>query len=268
MAINFCDDNRVMIIGTNHRNHYKLDLPEMKNKNLVQESDSFNVSLLNLKYPAHTTNFSESLSPVLLGQELKYIVSGNENGVITLWKDAEQLEANCGSLLRGHASKIISIAVTKHQDFLYTLGYSDNTILEWSIDLVTGQLQETKFNKKKKDTSGFNNLPYDPMILRELYFCSSFKESEKKLCDSMTLFRGTTHKMLNAIMSKDLDEFDETYLLNKRFPELSISLSHVYGFESYDRRNTLMYVEDYDEEWTPPNPENLTYYAPYEKSER
>lgn len=257
-----------MIIGTNHRNHYKLDLPEMKNKNLVQESDSFNVSLLNLKYPAHTTNFNESLAPILLGQELKYIVAGNENGVITLWKDAEQLENNCGSLLRGHASKIVSISVTKHQDFLYSLGYSDNTILEWSVDLVTGQAQENKFNVNKKEASLVNNLPYDPMILRELYFCSSFKESEKKLCDTLTLFRGTTHKMLNAIMSKDLEEFDETFLLNKRFPEISISLSHVYGFESYDRRNTLMYVEDYDERWIPQDINNLNYYTSFDKSLR
>lgn len=140
VAINFCDDNRVMIIGTNHRNHYKLDLPEMKNKNLVQESDNFNVSLLNLRYPSHVTNFSDRLSPVLLGQELKYIVSADENGIITLWKDAEQLESNCGGLLRGHSSKIVSMAVTKHQDYLFSLGYSDNTILEWKVDLVTGPL--------------------------------------------------------------------------------------------------------------------------------
>lgn len=89
VSINFCDDNRLMIISTNHKNHYKLDIPEMKNKNLVQESDSFNVSLLTLKYPSHVTNFAERLSPVLLGQELKYIVSADENGVITMWKDAE-----------------------------------------------------------------------------------------------------------------------------------------------------------------------------------
>lgn len=241
----------------------------MKNKNLVQESDNFNVSLLNLRYPSHVTNFSDRLSPVLLGQELKYIVSADENSVITLWKDAEQLKSNCGGLLRGHSSKIVSMVVTKHQDYLFSLGYSDNTILEWKVDLVTGPLQETKFNTKKNDSVRNKLLAYDSMILRELYFCSSFKnDSSHLLCDSLSLFRGTTHKMLNAIISKDLNQFDETNLLNKRFPEISISLSHVYGFQSYDRRGTLAYVEDYDEEWIQPEYGKRKYYNIYENSQR
>lgn len=249
VSINFCDDNRVMIIGTNTRNHYKLDLPEMKNKNLVQESDSFNISLLRLKYPSHIANFSDKLSPILLGQELKYIVAGDETGVVTLWKDEDQLDSNCGTLLRGHSSRIRYLAVTKHQDFLYTLGYSDNTIIEWKVDLVTGPLQENRIkNTRTEKLSVGGHIVEDEMILRELYFCSSFKEnSSTRLRDTLTLFRGTTHKMLNAIISKDMDAFDETNAYNKRYPELSLTLNHVYGFEAYDRRNTLMYVEDYDE---------------------
>jgi WD40 repeat protein len=205
---------------------------------------------------------------VLLGQELKYIVAGDESGVITLWKDGYQLEANCGSILRGHASKVISMAVTKHQDYLFTLGYSDNTILEWKIDLVTGPLAESKFNTKKNESINTPQFPYDSMVLRELYFCSSFKETNKKLSDSLSLFRGTTHKMLNAIMSKDLEEFDETELLNQRFPEISLSLSHVYGFESYDRRNTLMYVEDYEEDWETTYKGEMQYHPVFENSNR
>jgi len=42
--------------------------------------------------------------------------------------------------------------VTKYQDFLYSLGHSDNAILEWKVDLVIGVLQENKFNTKKLDT--------------------------------------------------------------------------------------------------------------------
>lgn len=29
---------------------------------------------------------------------------------------------------------------------------------------------------------------------------------------------------------------------------MSITLSHVYGFEAFDRRSTLMYIEDFEEE--------------------
>jgi hypothetical protein len=90
ISINFCDDNRVMIIGTSRRNHYKVDLPDMKNINSVQENDSFNVSLLCLRYPAHTKNYCKVISPILLGQEMKYIVAGDEHGVVSFWKDNEQ----------------------------------------------------------------------------------------------------------------------------------------------------------------------------------
>jgi WD40 repeat protein len=124
-----------MIVGTNQRNQYKIDLPEMKNKTIVQESDKFNVSLMCLRHPLNVSNFSQKLSPILIGQELKYIVAGDESGVVTLWKDSDQLENNCGTLLRGHSSKISSMKVTKHQDFLYTLGFDDNAILEWKSSL-------------------------------------------------------------------------------------------------------------------------------------
>jgi WD40 repeat protein len=74
--------------------------------------------------------------------------------------------------------------------------------------------------------------------------------------------------MLNAIISKDLAVFDETNLLNKRFPEINISLQHVYGFQSYDRRNTLIYAEDYDEEWFQPEYGRKKFYNLNQNSQR
>jgi WD40 repeat protein len=120
-----------MIVVTSQRNQYKIDLPEMKNKTAIQESDKFNVSLLTLKHPQSTSNLDQRVSPILIGQELKYIVAGDESGVVTIWKDSDQLEHNCGTLLRGHASKISAIKVTKHQDYLFTLGHDDHAIFEW-----------------------------------------------------------------------------------------------------------------------------------------
>ena len=124
-----------MIIVTSQRNQYMIDLPEMKNKRPIQESEKFNVSLLTLKHPQNPSNYAQRLSPILIGQELKYIVSGDDSGVVTIWKDADQLENNCGTLLRGHASKIAAIKVTKHQDYLFTLGQEDHAIFEWKSKL-------------------------------------------------------------------------------------------------------------------------------------
>jgi WD40 repeat protein len=138
-----------MIVVTSQRNQYKIDLPEMKNKTAIQESDKFNVSLLTLKYPQSTSNIAQKLSPILIGQELKYIVGGDDSGVVTIWKDSEQLEHNCGTLLRGHASKIAAIKVTKHQDFLFTLGQDDHAIFEWKSRPISSQSTSLKKLHKK-----------------------------------------------------------------------------------------------------------------------
>ena len=42
-CINLTDDNRTMLVGTNAGLHYKIDLPEMKYRTVVQESDRFAV---------------------------------------------------------------------------------------------------------------------------------------------------------------------------------------------------------------------------------
>jgi WD40 repeat protein len=65
----------------------------------------------------------------------------------------------------------------------------------------------------------------------------------------LALFRGTSNKLLNSLLANSLETFDESLLANKRYPQVSITLDHVYGFEAYDRRNTLAYVEQYDSDW-------------------
>ena len=247
-----------MIVVTSQRNQYKIDLPEMKNKTAIEERDKFNVSLFSLKYPVNTSNFSQRLSPILIGQELKYIVAGDDTGVVTVWKDSEQLEHNCGTLLRGHSSKISSIKVTKNQDYLFTLGQDDNSIFEWKIDLVSESSAETKLIRKAAESHS-TEASIPDIIRRELDFCTSFAPNSNRSRDSFSLFRGTTNKLLNTLYSHTLEPFDENSLLNKRIPEVSIRLDRVYGFEAYERRNTLAYISlGSSEVW---EPEKLGLYS-------
>jgi WD40 repeat protein len=101
-----------------------------------------------------------------------------------------------------------------------------------------------------------------------LFFCSSLQEKVNKLKDSITLFRGTVDKTLNTILSNSLPEFDEGILLNRRVPEVSLTLDHVYGFEAFDRRKTLRYVEFYKDKWTPSFREIYPYYEPHTGSSK
>jgi hypothetical protein len=62
----------------------------------------------------------------------------------------------------------------------------------------------------------------------------------KKL-DSIVLFRGTTQKILNAMLYDNIEPFTESVVV-KRVPPISMDLHFVYGFQSYERRNTLFYA--------------------------
>jgi hypothetical protein len=94
------------------------------------------------------------------------------------------------------------MAVTKNQDYLFTLGQDDNSILEWKIDLIVAPPNENKFSGMKG--VGDNKLAYDESIIRELTFCCSTKDAPlDKLRDSLTLFRGTSHKMINGIYAEN-----------------------------------------------------------------
>lgn len=59
--------------------------------------------------------------------------------------DREQLESNCGGFLKGHSSTISRLVMTKSLDYFYSLGLTDNTMIEWKghINLMK------KFHLKK-----------------------------------------------------------------------------------------------------------------------
>ena len=47
-CINLTDDNRTILVGTNIGLHYKIDLPEMKYRTVVQESDRFAIKSMTI----------------------------------------------------------------------------------------------------------------------------------------------------------------------------------------------------------------------------
>lgn len=106
------------------------------------------------------------------------------------------------------------------------------------VDLIEEVLQESRFGKKTKDSiiSEESESTSIDIIKRERGFCTSLKENSQRVRDSLTLFRGTSNKLLNSLMANTMPVFDENNWTNKRVPELSIALEHVYGFEV---KNTL-----------------------------
>lgn len=52
LSINISDDNKLIVVGTNMNNHYKIDLPEMRNRTLILENDRYAIKCMELRYPS------------------------------------------------------------------------------------------------------------------------------------------------------------------------------------------------------------------------
>lgn len=70
----------------------------------------------------------------------------------------------------------------------------------------------------------------EEMINKDIQYCKNASK-EFTLQSSLSMFRSTTNQMLNNIINLSLDPFAENSNLDKRYPNVSLRLSHVYGFE-------------------------------------
>lgn len=79
--------------------------------------------------------------------------------------------------------------------------------------------------------SSSTEVPKDEvMIKKDLEYCIKASK-EFDLQSSFSMIRSTTNQMLNNIINLSLDPFSENSNLDKRFPNVSLKLAHVYGFE-------------------------------------
>jgi hypothetical protein len=68
------------------------------------------------------------------------------------------------------------------------------------------------------------------MINKDIEYCKR-ASTEFALQSSLSMFRSTTNQILNNVINLSLDSFSENSNLDKRYPNVSLQLSHVYGFE-------------------------------------
>lgn len=88
--------------------------------------------------------------PLVLGADIKVFLAAGEGGYIYFWRDREQLENNSGGYLRGHASNVSRLIMAKSQDMFYSVGASDNTLIEWKVDFIN---DDGDFSKPFTDTA-------------------------------------------------------------------------------------------------------------------
>lgn len=126
------DDNKGLLLVGNRGTLYKIDLPELKYRTAVQESDRFSVRQLLLcrSNPAKPDRH-EPDGIAALGNDLIYLAFAGTHGDLELWRHAAELASGSGSLHSHHCGKISSMAISQYQNSLVTLGNFDGTLIGW-----------------------------------------------------------------------------------------------------------------------------------------
>ena len=68
-----------------------------------------------IKYPAYKELSNSLFFPSIIGVDMKYFLSGDDEGNIYFWKNKKELVRNCGGVLKGHNSMISDLEVNKKQ---------------------------------------------------------------------------------------------------------------------------------------------------------
>jgi hypothetical protein len=74
------------------KNQYKIELPDLKSKNLLQDNEKLNSTIWNLRYPMiqkEEKNKKEINFPLILGADVRVFVSAGESGYIYFWRDKQ-----------------------------------------------------------------------------------------------------------------------------------------------------------------------------------
>lgn len=120
LSLNFFDNSKAIIVGTASANYYKLELPDLRNKDKVQDIDKFDISTVVLRYPLKSEQAVPRWNTFLCGQQQKFVAGGDQHGFLFFWKDAHQLKTNSGVLIHAHTSMLTDLKVSTNKVPTYT----------------------------------------------------------------------------------------------------------------------------------------------------
>lgn len=95
LSIDFVDDNKSFLIGTHLKNQYKIELPEVKTKNLQLENEKLNCTIWNIRFPLEKDNYMQTTLPGIIGGDIKVLLAGGESGYIYFWYAAGRAGLGC-----------------------------------------------------------------------------------------------------------------------------------------------------------------------------
>jgi WD40 repeat protein len=240
ISINFCTNLNEFILGTDLLKYYHIKISEFKEKRMyeMRSGDSVKCNLIQTKY---VTERHKHRLPVIIVPDLGTVITGEKDGIISFYDSISNLKDNCGTFYYGHCSYISALKLSNYRDKLYSIAINDGGLFEWNVDLVPSVAASNLTNDVKQIEAKPNDEPI-ASIKRQIIANSIVKYRPSIIHDSFGYFRSYSNNYLRRIFGEKFDSFDENENLHKRYPQFSLNLKHVYGYDAYNYRNNVLYL--------------------------
>lgn len=245
ISLNFNEELEDLIITGEDNQILRASIKSFKIRDELEEAEYINLRRGEFRFRYLLDDEAEPYSDyVILGNDLQFSISSDNYGNLVIYKNQEALNENCGIYCLGHTSQIQEMKISSQKEFLFTTGRYDQCLIEWYLEteetddihraVIRGQFLEIE-----------KELEESKLIAREIEFCRGKDRNLHTCQDSMTEFRANLSKDMNLLAYDEDLMFEEEQLVQKRVPEISLKLRHVYGIECFNTRNTIFYIHYY-----------------------
>lgn len=140
------EGNKIIVSGQNNQ-IFSLTIKDMQMQGLLNSNYQTDTSLLKLAYYIPLNNRRLQL-PVIVGCQVKALVTARKDGKIYLWNNYEELSNHNFLTLDAHTSPIADFSYTANQKYLYSSGSRDEMIVEWRIAYFNEEKSATKYRMR------------------------------------------------------------------------------------------------------------------------
>lgn len=168
----------------------------------------------------------------------KIVVTGNDEGVIKLYKYPCTSNTAPFKSYIGHSSMISKLRFLNEDKFLVSIGCSDKTVIVWTTELGTAEPEKDKVQASKQSAENIYDEIDTAAETRALKKLAAAEEERKARCMDMM----TINEIIHGI--KEPTNFVKPPVNYAQAPKVKLRLRHVYGYRSRDCKNNIQYLKD------------------------
>ena len=168
----------------------------------------------------------------------KIVVTGNDQGIIKLYKyPCTNNKAPFKSYI-GHSSMISKLRFLNEDKFLVSIGCNDKTIIVWTTELGMAETDKEEPRSNKQSAENIYDEIDTVAETKTLKKLAAAEEERKARCMDMMIINEIIHGI------KEPTNFIKPPVNYPQAPKVKLKLKHIYGYRSRDCKNNIQYLKD------------------------